>query len=86
MEEGITAYEISVTDTEMVMKITVGEESITCTLRVNQAFAFITLFISSLGRLVSPLFPEAALGTYYKRDPEGGAGGQDPSSGSSFLH
>jgi len=87
MEEGITAYEISIGESDLSMKIMVGDKEVICPLKVNQAFAFMALFMAQLAALVSPQFQEAELGAFYVVPKKGGGGGgQDPSSSSEVFH
>lgn len=88
-EERLTSYEISITETELIIKIQAEDENLIVSMRVNQAFAFLVHFIIMLGKLASPLSPEGALGMPDKGGGEGGEdgeGNQGPLSSSSLAH
>ena len=84
-EQEITAYEMSVTEgDELKMRIAVGDKERICYMKVNQAFSFITLFIVTLGQMVSLAYAEGDLGIFLGKKK--GPGGEDPTGSSSLLH
>ena len=84
-EQEITSYEMSATEgDELRMRIAVGDKELICYMKVNQAFSFITLFIVTLGQMVSLAYAEGDLGIFLGRKK--GSGGDDPMSGSALPH
>ena len=84
-EQEVTAYELTTTEgDELRLRIAVGGKELVCYMKVNQAFSFLTLFIVTLGQLVSTNFAEGDLRAFFGR--RGGPGGTTPMSGGSPLH
>lgn len=83
----VTAYELTTTEgDELRLRIAVGGKELVCYMRVNQAFSFLTLFIVTLGRLVSTNFAEGDLRTFFTGGKRGGPGGDNPPGGVTPLH
>jgi len=83
-DQEVTAYEMTITETdELQLRIAVGEKEIICHMKVNQAFSFITLFIVTLGRLVTTEFVDGDLGIFLGKK---GSGGDDPPGGAASFH
>ena len=81
-KEGVTHYEISCNETELILLVQVGEDAVVVNMRVNQAFAFMVSFLSVLGKLASTMFPEGVLGFFTPGQDTGGGLDGEGSEGS----
>lgn len=83
-DQEVTAYEMTITeDDELQLRVAVGDKELICHMKVNQAFSFLTLFIVTLGRLVSIGFADGDLGIFLGKK---GSGGETPRGSSPLSH